>query len=96
MQSDLNSKMSLIFTMSSYTLLVHTLNKYTVDKFIVAQMAFVYDRVVSCIFDISICFSKFFPQQLITSICYSRPILQAWLLPNLNTIPDNCIKENSL
>ena len=28
--------------------------------------------------------------------CYGRPLLQAWLLPNLDTIPDNCIMENSL
>ena len=23
-----------------------------------------------------------------------RPLLQAWLLPDLNTIPDNCVREN--
>ena len=28
--------------------------------------------------------------------CYGRPLLQAWLLPELNTIPNNCIGENSL
>ena len=28
--------------------------------------------------------------------CYGRPLLQAWLLPDLNTIPNNCITENSL
>ena len=25
-----------------------------------------------------------------------RPILQAWLFPDLNTIPNNCVRENSL
>ena len=28
--------------------------------------------------------------------CYGRPLLQVCLLPDLNTIPDNCIRENSL
>ena len=28
--------------------------------------------------------------------CYGRPLLQAWLLPDLNTIPNNCVGENSL
>ena len=28
--------------------------------------------------------------------CYGRPLLQAWLLPNLNAIPYNCIGKNSL
>ena len=28
--------------------------------------------------------------------CYGRPILQAWLDPDLNTISNNCIRENSL
>ena len=32
----------------------------------------------------------------ISGICYGRKLLQAWLLPYLNTIPNNCIKENSL
>ena len=30
------------------------------------------------------------------STCYRRPLLQAWLLPHLNTIPNNCVGENSL
>ena len=29
-------------------------------------------------------------------LCYGRPLLQAWLLSDLNTIPDNCVGENSL
>ena len=28
--------------------------------------------------------------------CYERPLFQAWLLPDLNTIPYNCVRENSL
>ena len=28
--------------------------------------------------------------------CYGWPLLQAWLLPDLNTIPKNCVRENSL
>ena len=28
--------------------------------------------------------------------CYGRPLLQAWLLPDLNTIPNNCVGKNSL
>ena len=28
--------------------------------------------------------------------CYGRPLLQAWMLPDLNTIPDNRVRENSL
>ena len=28
--------------------------------------------------------------------CYWRPLLQAWLLPDLNTIPNNYVRENSL
>ena len=28
--------------------------------------------------------------------CYERPLLQAWLLPDLNTISNNCVRENSL
>ena len=28
-------------------------------------------------------------------VCYGRPPLRAWLLPDLNTIPDNCVKENA-
>ena len=28
--------------------------------------------------------------------CYEMPLLQARLLPDLNTIPDNCVGENSL
>ena len=28
--------------------------------------------------------------------CYGRPLLQAWLLPDLITIPNNCVVENSL
>ena len=28
--------------------------------------------------------------------CYGRPLLQAWLLPDLNTIPNNCVGENSV
>ena len=27
---------------------------------------------------------------------YGRPLLQAWLLPNLNIIPNNCVGENFL
>ena len=27
---------------------------------------------------------------------YRGPLLQAWLLPDLNTIPTNCVRENSL
>ena len=30
------------------------------------------------------------------SLCYGWPILQAWLLLDLNTIPNNCVGENSL
>ena len=29
-------------------------------------------------------------------MCYGRPLLQAWLLPDLDTIPNNCVKKNSL
>ena len=29
-------------------------------------------------------------------LCYGWPLLQAWLLPDLNTIPNNCVRENSL
>ena len=28
--------------------------------------------------------------------CDGRPLLKAWLLPNLNTLPNKCIRENSL
>ena len=28
--------------------------------------------------------------------CYGRPLLQAWLLPDLNTIPNICVREHSL
>ena len=28
--------------------------------------------------------------------CYGRPLFQAWLLPDLNTIPNNCVRVNSL
>ena len=28
--------------------------------------------------------------------CYGRPLFQAWLLPDLNTIPNNCVGKNSL
>ena len=28
--------------------------------------------------------------------CYGRLLLQAWLLPDLNTIPYNCVRENYL
>ena len=34
--------------------------------------------------------------QCIIKYCYGRPLLQAWLLPNLNTISNNCIRENPL
>ena len=27
---------------------------------------------------------------------YGRPVPQAWLLPDLNTVPDNCFRENFL
>ena len=27
---------------------------------------------------------------------YGRPLLQAWLLPSFNTIPNNCVRDNSL
>ena len=30
------------------------------------------------------------------SVCYGRPLLQPWLLPDLNTIPNNCVRDNSL
>ena len=29
-------------------------------------------------------------------LCYGRPLLQAWLLPDLNTIPNNSVRENYL
>ena len=29
-------------------------------------------------------------------ICYGRPLLQAWLLPDLNTISNYCVRESSL
>ena len=29
-------------------------------------------------------------------VCYLRPLLQGWLLPDLNTIPNNWVRENSL
>ena len=29
-------------------------------------------------------------------LVYGRPLLQAWLHPDSNTIPNNCVKENSL
>ena len=36
----------------------------------------------------------FFPR---SGLCYyGRPLLKAWLLPDLNTIPDNCVREISL
>ena len=35
-------------------------------------------------------------QYLGSGLCYGRPLLQAWLLPDLNTIPNNCVRENSL
>ena len=28
--------------------------------------------------------------------CYGRPLLQAWLFPDLNTISKNCVREKSL
>ena len=28
--------------------------------------------------------------------CYGRPLLRVWMLPGLNTIPNNCVRENSL
>ena len=28
--------------------------------------------------------------------CYGRPLLQTWPFPDLNTIPNNCVRENSL
>ena len=28
--------------------------------------------------------------------CYGRPLLHAWLLPDLNKIPNHCVRENSL
>ena len=31
-----------------------------------------------------------------TIYCYRRPHLQAWLLPDLNIIPNSCVRENSL
>ena len=34
--------------------------------------------------------------QFFLTNCYDRPLLQAWLLPDLNTIPDSCVSENSL
>ena len=37
--------------------------------------------------------TKFTPYQL---MCYGRPLLLAWLLPDLNTKLNNCIRENSL
>ena len=27
--------------------------------------------------------------------CYRRPLLHAWLLPDLITMPNSCIRENS-
>ena len=29
-------------------------------------------------------------------VCYGRPLLQAWLFPDLNTIPNNCVRVNSI
>ena len=29
-------------------------------------------------------------------VCYGRPVLHAWLLPDLNTLPNSCVRENSL
>ena len=43
----------------------------------------------------SICKQMYDENRPYTS-CYGRPLLQAWLLPDLNTIPNNCIRENSL
>ena len=37
-----------------------------------------------------------FKQKMIMEHCYGRPLLQAWLLPDLNTIPNNCVREFSL
>ena len=34
--------------------------------------------------------------KILTFLCYGRPLLQAWLLPDLNTIPNYYIRENSL
>ena len=28
--------------------------------------------------------------------CYGRPLLHTWLYPDINTIPNTCIRENSL
>ena len=33
--------------------------------------------------------------RLLDGVCYRRPLLQTWLLPDLNTIPNNCHRENS-
>ena len=33
---------------------------------------------------------------IMSNDCYGRPLLQALLLPDFNTIPNNCVGENSL
>ena len=38
----------------------------------------------------------FYKATLTFTDCYGRPLLQAWLLPNLNTMPDNCDRKNFL
>ena len=43
---------------------------------------------------INACFGD--DNQLASCSCYGRPLLQALLLPDLNTIPNNCVGENSL
>ena len=32
----------------------------------------------------------------IPTVMLRRPLFQAWLVPNLDTIPNNCVGENSL
>ena len=33
---------------------------------------------------------------MMSSLCYGRPLLHAWLLPDLNTIHNNCVGKNYL
>ena len=33
---------------------------------------------------------------MMNEMCYGRPLLEAWLLPDLNTIPNYCVREREL
>ena len=48
-----------------------------------------------CQTNVCINFQKYH-SKIVGRVCYGRPLLQAWLFPDLNTIPNNCVRENSL